>query len=189
MSKASGFTLIEVLVALAITAMIGVAGSSLLIQTMSAGAQVREEVEAVEQLEIARALLQDDFSQIVSKIETPTAGTTLSNEILFVLTRSGWPNPEQQDARSDLQPVAYRFEKQSVVRRAWLRANPVAATPFVDRVVLSDVEKVRIRFHANGVWRDDWPVTLKGTPDLVEVTVEFVSEELLVQSFCVGSGA
>ena len=187
MNPARGFTLIEVLVAMAITAMIGIAGSSLLIQTLSAGAQVREEVAAVEQLEIARALLQDDFGQLVSKIETPTAGTSLSNELLFVLTRSGWPNPGLQDARSDLQLVAYRFEKHSVVRRAWLRANPVAATPFVDRVVLSDVEKVRIRFYADGEWRDDWPATLRSTPDLVEVTVEFADEQLLVQSFCVGS--
>lgn len=187
MSLERGFTLVEVLVAMAVTALIGIAGATLLIQTMSAGEKVNAELTAVGKIELARALMLEDFAHSVTGVETPTAGTTEADKLVLILTRSGWPNPNGQEARSDLQPVQYRFEKQSLVRRAWLRANPVAGTPYTDRVVLSGVEKVRTRFYSGGVWRDDWSATQRGKPDLVELTIEWADDTRLVQSFCLGS--
>lgn len=113
----SGFTLLEVLVAVAITATIG-AGSVQLLKGISDAHQavtVRSEQLAV--LQRFNELVSRDVEQFINRPIRDAYGDEISSlllnsgDYLIEFSRSGWRNrPGVEDPRSELMRVAYRME-------------------------------------------------------------------------------
>ena len=74
MSKSAGFTLIEMLVALAVTSLLMVAGSTLLIQTLRSGQMVEARTEMVRDQDTAHSLLRDDLATATLRLTQPPNG-------------------------------------------------------------------------------------------------------------------
>lgn len=163
-----GFTLLEVLVAVAITALIGVG----IWEVMSGVIKARTSVDRVssqfEQLQRAMLLIERDVTQIVNRpVRGPYgdkqfAVTTGGDNYFLQLTRQGWRNP-LDDPRSELQRVAYSLEGDTLHRWQWQVLDQAQDSKPIDQKLLDKVTSVKVRFlDQNGNWVDQWPPQVTG---------------------------
>lgn len=175
--RVSGFTLIEVLLAMAITALVAVMGYAGLTTAMSAASRHEETVRRIGEIQTAVSWMTRDLRQSVDRSildargdEMPALIGTLANEQLLELTHTGWDNPRGQH-RSALQRVRYRLDNDGVLwRDYWLAIDRLDDDDHLQRVkLLSGVKSLKWQFldgqSANaknetlgGEWVEQWPV-------------------------------
>lgn len=159
-----GFTLLELLVALAVFALVGLMAYSGLRSVLQSKQLTELRAVRMQQLQNAILLLERDLSQFVPRgirdgygdaqpaLLSADFGTTL-----LEFTHAGWRNPTGM-ARSTLQRVAYGIEEESLLRFAWnVLDRGQDSTPY--RVVLLEgVRELRLRYLDEGhEWHDQWP--------------------------------
>lgn len=158
-----GFTLLEMLVALAIFALIGVAAYSGLDQVLRTGTAVEAAAERLQRVQLAVHFLEQDLAQAVGRVvrdefslEQP-ALLMDGGEDLLRLTRTGWDNPLARD-RSALQRLAYRLEDGELYRRYWLRLDRSGVSRPREVLLLDNVASLEVRaLDDDGQWQERWP--------------------------------
>jgi general secretion pathway protein J len=162
----TGFTLVEVLVAIAIFVIIGamaMGGYNSLVRQSDA-AQISAERSRAIQATLLR--LTQDFEELDSRPVREPLGTNYdnalevmsqsSNEIL--LTRAGWSNPAGVQ-RPTLQRVRYRLDGAKLIREYWVVLDPTPEAKPVSAEVLTRVKSLHLRYlDATNNWHEDqWP--------------------------------
>lgn len=147
MIKQSGFTLLELVIAMAIFALLGLASWGL----FDAVVRVQQGTDAHERefrrLQRAVAMIERDVLHV-----TPHS-VVLSQGVLHV-QRSHWRNPLDQP-RSERQTLTYRIDNGALWRDS--QSDPGSA-PQRQRL-LGDVHALGWRlFDPQSGWRSDWPV-------------------------------
>lgn len=157
-----GFTLLELLVAVAIFALLGVGSYRLLASTIATRDQARVHDAALLQLQRAFGIMNRDLSQAIGRpvrneYGDPVAALVLDNNTLD-LTRIGLPNPLQQ-VRSDLQRVHYEVNSRGeLVRSAWQQLDRERGAKPRQSVLLTQVESIQIKAYApQGNLDTVWP--------------------------------
>jgi general secretion pathway protein J len=152
MRRARGFTLIEVLVALAITAFVAAAAYSGISTVLGGTEQLREAATRTRELNRALAIINRDLRQFVDRPVRDEFGErqpALSGGPLawfpLTLTRGGWHNSLELP-RSDLQRVHYYLEDGSLWRAYYPVLDRLANTPRLAVRLLDDVERIELRF-------------------------------------------
>ncbi len=197
----AGFSLIETIVAVFIVALISAGAGVMLTQTVQAGKQVSERGDTLTELQIANAMLRDDFASIaIRRTNSPDPfdlpqvfeGVSADADASFMtFARNGWGLAPSGEMRSDLQRVAYRFEEGQLIRSAWLRPDPDRETPIIERVLLSGLTDFQISYGKNGFWESEWRPRVDGAdqvvlPDAFEIICEFENGDRLRQVFLSG---
>ncbi|MEZ5499654.1 MAG: type II secretion system minor pseudopilin GspJ [Steroidobacteraceae bacterium] len=188
-ARHSGFTLVEILVALFIAAILFAIGYSVVNQGMIERERLAQRQARLLQLARAMRVISQDVAQLEARPVRDTLGAGLQpaldgsrrGEELLILTRSGWANPAGLP-RSTLQRVQYlRKDKQLI--RAYLPVLDAAQGVLpLQRVLLDGVDDVKLRFMDNGRrWLEQWPVAIPGSqsglqqfrslPIAIEITV------------------
>ena len=191
-NRQAAFTLVELLVALAIFAVLaGFAyrGLNAMLESREALAQ---ESRKWRDLSVFVGRIERDLSAVLDRTALGASGTQLapvSSSIEatdgregLALTRSGAPLHE--NALAAPQRIAYRLNGGSVERLAW---NSVDAAPRAEPAavpVLSGVQDLAFRFlDPRGEWRNTWglPGSPERVPAAVEVTLQLAGGEKLVR--------
>jgi|GEM_PF-410520 len=144
------FSLLEVMVAMAISVVIYVGAYGLLNQTLSINESVSKKRESLESVQRALHFIQQDFEQIVPRsirvgsensdiIETDGLGGKI------VFTRTGWRNPIER-SRSSLQRVAYFVEEEALVREHWNVLDREPGVESKQNKLLMGVSEIKYRF-------------------------------------------
>ena len=176
MRRSAGFTLIEVLIAMAITAFVAAAAYAGVSSVLSGAEQLRENGGRIRDVNRALTLISRDLRQVVDRPVRDEFGArrpALAGGPLALyplsLTRAGWHNSLQQP-RSDLQRVHYYLED-GALWRAYHVTLDRAADAQLQRVRLLDgVERFEARFLAGiedlrvdrdlvvdtRAWADNW---------------------------------
>lgn len=165
-----GFTLMEVLIAVSITAVIGLG----VWQVMSSIVTSRDRVDSVseefEGLQKTFLLLERDLRQIVNRPirniygDYEPALTSQGEEFEFQVTHQGWRNPLGKQ-RSELQRSAWEFTGDEVRRRYWVMVDQPQEDESHDQLLLSGVTEFNVRFmDEERNWQDSWPPPNQGTP-------------------------
>jgi general secretion pathway protein J len=159
-----GFTLLEVLVALAVFAIMATAAYSGLRSVLFTRAAVEKENRRLAAVQLAVFRLEQDIEQTLSRgirdeygePQPALRGGELLNEAL-ILTRAGWDNPLGQP-RSNLQRVAYRFGEGQLWRLHWNVLDRGGSVESRELLLLDQVREFRVRFlDQSDAWRNDWP--------------------------------
>ena len=172
MTRRAGFTLVEVLVALAIFAMIASAGVGLLSFAIDNRLAVRDASERTAAFQRARALMRADLGQAAPRRVrgadgAPQAAFELGGEALFAVTRRGWINPGEA-RRASMQRVEYRLVEGRLERRVRERLD--GARPAEPQVLLENVESAQVTAILDGDPIADWrPVQNRPLPDAVRI--------------------
>lgn len=151
-SSSSGFTLVEVLVAMAITAFVAVAGYTSLTAVISGVDSLREESRRLNDINRTFQVLGKDLHQLVNRSvydefgsrRSAFEGGELAPQTLS-FTRAGWHNTVGLP-RSTLQRVAYYLDEDQFVRATWPVLDTTGAIEPNELVLLSGVESIDVRF-------------------------------------------
>ena len=125
MPRSRGFTLLEVLIAMAIFAMLGLASNQMLRSVSNTERQTKQATIDYVALLRFNQILDRDFSSMIyrgvrDEFGDPMPAISVNQGLYPVeLTRSGWRNPLNLP-RSELQRVAYQFDGASIKRFFWL---------------------------------------------------------------------
>lgn len=166
MKNRRGFTLLELLIALAVFAIVATAAYSGLASVLNTRAAVEREATRLSELQLAWFLLERDLEQAAPRPIRDEFGQTRPalesgglSDALLIFTRAGWDNPLHRP-RSTLQRLGYRLHDRQLWRFYWNALDRGNATPPRETVLLDAVQEVRLRFlDSSGDWRDDWPPT------------------------------
>jgi general secretion pathway protein J len=185
--KAQGFTLLELVVAMAIFAIMSAIAYSGLNNVLIARQQTEVHSEQLHQLQLTMTWFARDIEQIVDRgirneygeFVAPVVGNDFEGYILE-LTRGGWRNPANQP-RSHLQRVAYLVRDEQLVRAYWRVLDRAEDSKAYENVLLDGVKEVEIRYMAQDEeWVTSWPPEATGIsnsnpatiPRAIEVNVD-----------------
>ena len=165
--KRNGFTLIELMVAVFLLAIIGTSGFTMLQQITSARARIEQQSDRLTELQRTFYWLAEDITQVIDRpvrssvdSELPAFQFNLQGASLFDFTRAGWANPAADilPARSSLQRVSYVLEDDRLLRSYWYHLDSMDEAPTKRRQLLTGVEELTVRFmDPSGEWQDTWP--------------------------------
>ncbi|MFT4937308.1 MAG: general secretion pathway protein J [Paraglaciecola sp.] len=183
-----GFTLLEILVAMAIFTLIGLASTSVLTSVIGSDELSTQRFEKLEVLQRAMLTLERDILQAVPRairINGESSNMVISGgEDLFgseadgiALVRGGWHNPQFMLRRSTLQAVGYRLQEGQLQRLYGNYLDNVIGFEPKVRVLLEDVEDFQIEFLSQtssdtdeeSVWQEDYSANV--LPVAVAVTI------------------
>ncbi len=172
MRRGAGFTLLELLVALAVFAIMATAAYNGLSNVLLTRAVVEQQNRRLAALQLAVFRLEQDIQQALPRSvrdeygdpQPALRGGALLEEAL-ILTRAGWDNPLGQP-RATVQRIAYRLHEGRLWRLHWEVLDRGAAQAPRETVLLDQVREFRVRFlDAQGEWRNEWPLADTGATD------------------------
>ena len=157
-----GFTLVELMVALLIFAILASAGVSLLSFSVRAQGVTGSKLDDIAALQRTLAILSADLAQATDRPQRDAGGTLLPAFVgengsaanpMLQLVRGGWTNLDAQP-RADAQKVAYRVSDGTLERLAWPRLD--GAAPLPAQALLTHVDALTLRYRYKGAWTDRW---------------------------------
>lgn len=190
-SASRAFTLIEVLVALAVFGIMSMLAYTALGSTLSNADYLSNRMDRLQSIQRTVRYLSTDIIQAAPRpvrdelgdSYKPAVLTTLSSEFLLEITRGGWSNPAGLP-RSTLQRVAYRIEEDELIRYHWTVLDRTYANVPITTVLLDDVESLYFRYISEtGDVSEIWPplaqqggVAMRSRPRAVEIVLTLVDQ-------------
>jgi len=180
--RAGGFTLLEVLVAMAIMALLSLSAYEVLQGVLSSDRIGGERLARLQALQRTMLRLDQDFNQLVGRPVRTEGEADLrpfaSGDYLFDsdsqaigLVRLGWSNPLAALPRSSLERVIYRVKEQQLQRGSFLYPDPAIGSEPRYQVLLEGVTGLRLRYYVDGGWRQRWEAP-QGLPDGIELILQ-----------------
>lgn len=199
-----GFTLLEVLVAMAIAVLV----AALAYESFSVATDATERTAAaakrLNHIDRALQLIETDLRHALSRGGKDALGLEMAafsgggTDYLLRFVRGGWSNPLNQP-RSELQRIAYRFDGDTLWRDYWFVVDDTGVEQPQQLDILEDVKDVTLRFLPGGVtslgsgqWQTLWPVRggeLNELPVAVEMTIELEDLGEITRLFALATGA
>lgn len=161
--KSKGFTLIEVIIAMSIFAIVSMLAYTGLHSVINSKTHTEASLERLQELQLTMLTLGTDLQYLSNRNGNDALGgvllklTTQNSSLIVDFTRSGWRNPAKQ-ARSTLQRVAYRMDEDNLIRMYWPYVDRADYQQFTTRTLMTNVESLELRFLDDKYqWRSDWP--------------------------------
>lgn len=162
--RQAGFTLIEVMVSLAIFAALAAAAYTTLNGVVEASRVVSEQMSGLQALQRTVQRMTLDFSQLTPRPvrdelgdgRLPVLSAGGRSLDLADLSRGGWSNPLVLP-RPALQRVTYRIEEDRLIRRQWPVMDRTLATEPAEATLLDGLQDIRIRYLSGDEWTEQWP--------------------------------
>ena len=190
---AHGFTLVELLIAMAILAVIGVIALAGLSTVLQQQAIAEERAQRWRDIQFAMHVITQDLAQIHPRAARDESGETwkpsflvgASEQFAVELSRGGWANPAGLP-RGHVLRVAYDWEDSAntLVRFHWPAVDRTLTTPPVRTELLTGVDDVQIRLlDRNGQWHLAWPPLDLPAPDSLVTSPRLVEFSLDLEDF------
>jgi|TARA_B100000315_G_C14594369_1_gene597843 general secretion pathway protein J len=147
--NSSGFTLLEVMVAVAIFALIGLGANQVLSTVIDTRDVTEARTEQFVSLQRALDVIERDLTQFANRpirdeLGDPMHALLIGSDLYNLeFTRVGWRNPLGVP-RSSLQRVAYQLLEGELLRHYWLVLDRAEDSEPVTQTILTDVDDFRI---------------------------------------------
>jgi general secretion pathway protein J len=190
--RGRGFTLLELLVALFIAAVMFAMGYGAITQALTSRDSLKEQQAHLLELQTAVRVLEQDFMQLAPRpvrqaigdepAQPALLGAVPGTQPIVALTRGGWANPAGLP-RPGLQRVAYFLENGTLRREYWNVLDPTLASTTTKRDLMTHVKALTLRYLDQAhQWQEQWPPgtaairtqewTLRQRPLAVEITLD-----------------
>lgn len=171
MNRSRGFTLVELLVALSITALIMAMAYGGLASIGKQRERNGEAMKRLRQVQLAMDIMGRDFAQMEPRPVRDGLGGSVpallagpSNVPPIQFTRGGWSNPLGA-TRSTQERVAYSLEDGKLMRAWWSELDGMAQVTPAKQPLLESVDSIKIQYMdaVSKSFQDVWPPTLAPT--------------------------
>ena len=195
LNRQQGFTLIEILIAIAIFASVSLAGVSIFQTVTNTDQATKARVERFNELQRAFLIIERDIIQIARRSvrfegEAPLTEfiyigdnniSQSENGIAFV--RHGWTNPGLLLPRSDMQSVAYRLNDDVLERLHFNFVDAVVGEEPKVRALLHGVDNIDFEFYYDKEWQSK--LTKGVLPRAIALEIDFADQGLIRRQFLV----
>lgn len=167
-NKTKGFTLIEVLVSIAIFATLSVAAYQVVNQVQRSNEVSTERSARLNALQRSLVILDNDFRQMAQR-QFRTNGEEASSKLILMqeylldsdtigvmFTRLGWHNPQQQFPRGEVTKVGYRIKEETLERVWWRYPDTPTGQEGVVTPLLEGIEAFNLEFYNGSSWLKEW---------------------------------
>ena len=167
-TKTKGFTLIEVLVSIAIFATLSVAAYQVVNQIQRSNEVSIERSARLNALQRSLVILDNDFRQMAQR-QFRTNGEEASSKLILMqeylldsdtvgvmFTRLGWHNPQQQFPRGEVTKVGYRIKEETLERVWWRYPDTPTGQEGVVTPLLEGIEAFSLEFYNGSSWLKEW---------------------------------
>jgi general secretion pathway protein J len=177
-----GFTLIEMLLASVIFALVSYASFSMLTAVTDANALSEETTKELYGVQRAFFWMERDFLQATKRQvrvdgEKATDKIFSGGELLMeseggavAFTHDGWRNPGMILPRSEIQSVSYRMFEGKLERLFFNYPDPVTGEIPKSQILLEEIEGLSFEFFSSDGWGNVWEKP--GLPRAVKVEIE-----------------
>ncbi|TKB56221.1 type II secretion system minor pseudopilin GspJ [Ferrimonas aestuarii] len=197
-TKASGFTLLEMLLAIAVFAMLAVATSAVLSNVLDISESSKQHHTRLKDMQRAMSIIQRDIEQMVMRpVRAEGAEPSDSNYQFgegwldsdadgFSFYHLGWLNPRGQLPRGSLQQVGYRLQENQLQRLYFIYPDSVEGTEPEVLPLLENVLDLKFSFFIE----DQWQTKFSGSPNVRAISIEFETEDFgkIERRFLVADG-
>ena len=186
--RTSGFTLIEILVALLIFALLAGFGYRGLGAVLDAGERVTAETSKWRDLALVFEHMRLAFAQAAERpirdrndaaapAFVAVAATRNANEPLVAFTRMGYAGHE--GAAADQQRIGYRLREERLEQLVWPVLDQAPHTEPMLVPLLAGVHEVSFAYLHQGKWHPAWPIAEATAqhPAAVQLTLQLASGE------------
>jgi general secretion pathway protein J len=167
MKRQRGFTLLEVMIAIGIFALLGIATYQMLDSVLKADEVTRQHEKTLRELTRAFASFDRDLAQTVARTVRDPYGDERAGLLgeqgaadgssALEFTRAGWRNPLGQP-RAQLQRVRWRLVGEQLERVYWSVLDQAVDSPARVQKVLDGVKAIELRYmDERGQWQQQWP--------------------------------
>lgn len=164
-----GFTFIEMLLATAIFALVGLASVAVLDSVTRSDTASQAALARLQKLQQVMMLIERDLWQITPRQirvngESPNkvmlAGVPNwleSDDDGVSFSHAGWTNPAMVLPRSEVQLVGYRLKDNKLERLFYIYPDAVTGTEPQIQVLLEDIDSFKLTYlDQEGAWQDSW---------------------------------
>ncbi|TRY33273.1 type II secretion system protein GspJ [Aliiglaciecola sp. M165] len=203
-SRQSGFTIIEIMIAVAIFTLIGLASTSVLTSVIDSDEISERRFSKLQELQRAMITIERDLLQAVPRVIriegqdnnlVMSGGKDLFESEAFGLgfVRAGWQNPQLMLPRSTLQSVAYRLQEGRLERLFGNYVDNVIGYEPKVRVLLTGIEDFQVSFlleaeedlNDEDVWEDNF--SQGAIPIAVSIRIQSEEFGLIKRDFLLSS--
>jgi general secretion pathway protein J len=182
-----GFTLLELLVAVAVFAILSAMAYGGLRNVIDNSQQTETSMQRLQQVQLAMLKISRDFTQLSQRKIRDEYGNTSGyietgegDDVFIEFSRGGRRNPAEM-LRSHLQRVAYKLEDNTLSRLHWPHLDRTQEMEPYENALLENVENASIRFlDDKNEWHNEWPpfsaTGLPGDSPEVLIAIEFTLE-------------
>ncbi len=184
MKRQQGMTLLELLIAVAVFAILAALAYGGLHVVLNTSRAANDEAERLADVQRVLARIGADVEQMANRPVRDTYGDVLDAVVSdfdeaqgsrFEFTRNGRLNPAGE-ARSTLQRVAYRLSEDKILRESWAVLDRAQDTLPYEADMLDGVKRFEVRFiDSDGESRQTWQTDVTAAaplPSAVEVILE-----------------
>ena len=176
LTKQQGFTLLELLIASTIFAIMAIMAYGGLANVMDNSKASQQSLKRLQQIQQSISILSRDFTQLIPRPVRdeygnvqPAISTGNNIDNLVEFTRGGRTNPANL-LRSTLVRVAYQFDDDKLIRLQWPQLDNAPGVEVRKTTIIDNVENVKIRFlDQNAEWQEQWPPLNTGTGNEAEL--------------------
>ncbi len=140
----NGYTLIEIMIALAVFAILATITSSVMYRAFDTRARVSAQADRVNTLQLVLTMVERDVAQIVNRSirgnEMQLVPEFVGQSQYIEFTRGGIVNPNGIEQRSTLRRVAFLCTGDKLIRRSWQRLDTPDSAHYQDKVLLENLD-------------------------------------------------
>lgn len=163
-----GFTLLEVLIAIAIFSLVSLSSFTIFESVLSGDETAKHRSARHNDLQRAFLMIERDITQIARRtmrIEGEAPSSRLiqtaeddyaTEERAIAFVRQGWTNPGLLLPRSDMQAVAYRLTDETLERLHVNFVDAVVGEAPKVRPLIDDVTAIKFEYYSGSKWEESW---------------------------------
>jgi general secretion pathway protein J len=172
-----GFTLIEVLISLAILSIIAIVSTNFLQSSIDLRNQSKSKVDDIKVFNLGVSTIRRDLMSTVNLPMRDNFGNQLPNFIGSntdkKITFLGFIN-RIDSSRSSISRIEYLFDDTKFIRRVYFTADPYDYDDHIDSVIFDNIDDVEISFLSDNRWFTEWPAGQTAAykiPKLVKIEI------------------
>jgi general secretion pathway protein J len=197
-SKEQGFTLLEVLIAIAIFSMISMSSFSIFNTVIKSNESSKIRTDRINELQRGFLLIERDLLQIAKRSirlngEEPQEDFLYADNNSFsdsqstlAFVRHGWTNPGLLLPRSNMQSVAYQLNDETFERLHFNFVDAIQGQEPKIRKLITEIEALSFEFYYDKKWQKE--MVKKTLPKAIAVELMTKDYGLIRKEFLVAGG-